>query len=123
MTDLWSPQERGLAYSAYDTMNLFTGPTMGPVLGAVMCASSYGWRSTEYLSGILMAGQVIIGVVLLEESYTPVLLTQKARKLRLATGSWALHSKVGFFESNYSKENHADLNSYRLKSGTYPWLN
>lgn len=100
LTDMWSPQQRGLAYSAYDTMNLFTGPTMGPVIGAIMCASSFGWRSTEYLSGVLMAGQVIICIPLLDETYEHIVLTKKARQLRIATGSWALHSKVSLSLTN-----------------------
>lgn len=35
----------------------------------------------------------IIGWIVLPETYAPTLLTNKARKIRLETRNWAVHSK------------------------------
>ena len=54
---------------------------------------SLGWRWTEYLTGILQAYILTIALIFLDESYPPVLLVYKARRLRHESGNWALHAK------------------------------
>lgn len=70
------------------------GPTIAPVIGGAIASSPLGWRWTEYLTGMIMMAQLILDVVILDESYGPALLVAKARKLRFETGNWALHAKV-----------------------------
>ena len=36
----------------------------------------------------------LIGLLVLPETYAPTLLTRKARKIRLRTRNWAVHSKL-----------------------------
>ncbi len=36
----------------------------------------------------------ILGLIVLPETYAPTLLTRKARKIRLETRNWAVHSKL-----------------------------
>ena len=67
---------------------------MGPIVGAAFVANkSLGWRWTEYFTGILQLFILAVDLVFLDESYPPVLLVYKARRLRHETGNWALHAK------------------------------
>jgi hypothetical protein len=54
---------------------------------------SLGWRWTEYLTGILQAFILVIALIFVDESYAPVLLVYKARRLRHESGNWALHAR------------------------------
>ena len=50
------------------------------------------WRWTEYCTGIFQLAMLAAGLIFIDESYAPVLLVQKSRRLRHETGNWALHS-------------------------------
>lgn len=69
------------------------GPTIGPLVGGVICQSHLGWRWTQYITGILMMFILCLDILLLDESFEPVLLTYKAQRLRHETGNWALHAE------------------------------
>jgi hypothetical protein len=42
-----------------------------------------------------MMAQLAVDLLVIDESYAPILLARKAHKLRLQTQDWALHAKVG----------------------------
>ena len=44
-------------------------------------------------TGILLAVILIPSIILIDESFPPVLLARKANKIRLETKNWAVHSK------------------------------
>jgi multidrug resistance protein len=90
--DIWTPEQRGVAIVGY-AMAVFGGPVLGPIVGGAISQSYLGWRWTEYLTGIMMLTFLILDVIFLDESYPPVLLVRKARRLRLMTGNWALHAR------------------------------
>ncbi|KJR88148.1 uncharacterized protein SPSK_07281 [Sporothrix schenckii 1099-18] len=91
--DLFSPAWRGIAMAGY-AMAVVGGPVLGPIVSAaVVIQPSLGWRWTEYLTGILQAFVLVVAIVLIDESYGPVLLVYKARRLRHETGNWALHAR------------------------------
>ncbi|KAJ5732329.1 Efflux pump bik6 [Penicillium malachiteum] len=92
LADIWAPQQRGIAIVGY-ALTLVGGPTIGPIVGGALVSSYLGWRWTEYLTGILMMSQIVFDLLLIEESYPPVLLKNKARRLRFETKNWALHAK------------------------------
>jgi hypothetical protein len=53
------------------------------------------WRALIHgvqITGILQAVVLVLDLILIRESYAPVLLTAKARRLRKETGNWALHA-------------------------------
>lgn len=93
MADIWPPQQRGIAIVGY-AITIVGGPTLGPIIGGALTSSYLGWRWTEYLTGIVMMAQVILDVSFLDESYPPVLLAYKARRLRFVGKNFALHAKV-----------------------------
>ncbi|CAN8105631.1 unnamed protein product [Discula destructiva] len=91
--DLFSPAHRGIAMAGY-ALAVVGGPTVGPIVSAaVVQAPGFGWRWTEYLTGILQAFVLLAAVIFIDETYPPLLLVIKARKLRHESGNWALHAK------------------------------
>ncbi|KIW13408.1 hypothetical protein PV08_08596 [Exophiala spinifera] len=92
LSDIWIPKERGKAMTIY-AMAVITGPLVAPVVGgAFVTAEGLGWRWTEYITGILISCILVADVLFLDESYAPILLSRKARLMRVR-GSWAVHSK------------------------------
>ncbi|KAI1041782.1 hypothetical protein LB505_008445, partial [Fusarium chuoi] len=92
MADIWAPHQLGNAIVAYG-VTIVGGPTLGPIIGGALCSSRLGWRWTEYLTGIVMMVQLGVDLLVIDESYAPILLARKAHKLRLRTQDWALHAK------------------------------
>ncbi|KAF4434158.1 MFS multidrug transporter [Fusarium acutatum] len=92
MADIWAPHQLGNAIVAYG-VTIVGGPTLAPIIGGALCSSRLGWRWTEYLTGIVMMAQLAVDLLVIDESYAPILLARKAHKLRLHTQDWALHAK------------------------------
>ncbi|KAF2089566.1 putative MSF drug transporter, partial [Saccharata proteae CBS 121410] len=90
--DIWPAQQRGAAIVGY-AMAVVGGPVLGPIVGGAVTQSYLGWRWTEYLTGILMMFVLFLDILILDESYPPVLLVYKARRLRHESGNWALHAR------------------------------
>jgi hypothetical protein len=68
-----------------------------------------GWRWTEYLTGILQALILVIAVIFIDETYAPVLLVYKARRLRHESGNWALHARFEEWDVSISELAHKFL--------------
>jgi len=64
-----------------------------PIVGGAIVSSYLRWRWTEYLTGIMMMFFLLLDVIVLDETYGPVLLVAKARRLRHESGNWALHAR------------------------------
>ncbi|KAM0096176.1 hypothetical protein ACP6JD_000356 [Aspergillus fumigatus] len=90
--DIWSAEQRGAAIVGY-AMAVVGGPVLGPIVGGAIIQSYLGWRWTQYITGIMMMFFLVMDVIFLDESYAPVLLVYKARRLRYETGNWALHAR------------------------------
>lgn len=68
-------------------------PLAGPLIGGAFCMNgSLGWRWTQYITGIWVMFQVVLGLVVIDETHEATLLKRKARMLKLR-GNWALHAK------------------------------
>jgi len=59
------------------------GPLLGPVISGYM--SVYSWRWSFWV-GLIIAGVTWVPLAFIPESYEPVLLLRKAKKMRKATG-------------------------------------
>ena len=86
LSDLWSPMERVWAFPVFANA-AFMGPIFGPVVGGFVGQSRLvSWRWTEWIT-LIISGLVLAMVIFFQpETYAPVLLSWKAKKLRELTG-------------------------------------
>ncbi|ESZ96601.1 hypothetical protein SBOR_2968 [Sclerotinia borealis F-4128] len=89
--DIWSPKARGTAVTFY-AVAVVGGPTLGPLIGSALLVNPHlGWRWTEYIEAIWVFTVLILNFFCLPEVYTPVLLKEKAARLRKETGNNAYY--------------------------------
>jgi MFS transporter, DHA1 family, multidrug resistance protein len=109
LADFWDPVGRGVAMSVFSGAT-FIGvstsvrdskattnpqqPVAGPIMGGFITQSHLGWRWTAWITLIMCAFFGLIALVVVPESFPPVLLQRRAAKLRHETKNWALHSKL-----------------------------
>jgi len=93
VADLFEPEERGKAMSAY-TLAVVLGPCIGPLFAAwiIQAWGASKWPWIFWFTSIFGATVAVIGYLTLHETYTPVLLERKARRLRKETGDATLHT-------------------------------
>lgn len=88
LADFWAPVDRGVAVSIFSGAT-FLGPTGGPIVGGFLTETSgFGWRWTAWVTLMATAFFGTIGWFVYDESFGPVLLQRRARKLRYATKNW-----------------------------------
>jgi len=90
LADIYKPKERGTAVVFY-SFAVCGGPTIGPLIGSA-ALTQLSWRWTMWISLIFSSTVWGLNLFFLPETFAPALLTQKARKLRLRTKKYALHS-------------------------------
>ena len=91
LADIWSQRDRGGAIVIY-SLCIVGGPTIAPVIGAAISESYLTWRWTEYLCCIITSTVVVVDLLYLHETSPALLLSRKAKRLRLQTKNWALHA-------------------------------
>jgi multidrug resistance protein len=84
ISDIFVAKERGLAMMLYSSAP-FLGPTVGPICGGFL-AQYAGWKWVEGFTAIFTGVMWILGVLFVPETYTPYLLSRRARKLSRLTG-------------------------------------
>ncbi|KAI0446783.1 major facilitator superfamily domain-containing protein [Xylaria telfairii] len=90
LSDLFNAEDRGKALSIYSLAPLL-GPAIGPIAGAFI-AQNTTWRWAFYATTIADAVIQGAGVFFLQETYGPVLLLWKKKRLIKETGNTALHT-------------------------------
>ncbi|KAI1934046.1 hypothetical protein LOZ66_006139 [Ophidiomyces ophidiicola] len=91
--DLWDPVNRGVAGATFAS-STFIGPIAGPIVGGFIVHSSLGWRWTAWVTLIL---DVVIGCTAAfttPETFGPLLLQHRARRLRKETGNLSLRTAL-----------------------------
>lgn len=86
--DIWSQKYRGIAVTFYAAA-VVGGPTLGPIIGAALTLKS--WRWSEYVEAIWVFSNVALNIFALPETYEPVLLANKAKRLRKEGDEKAWH--------------------------------
>ncbi|KAI0818073.1 major facilitator superfamily domain-containing protein [Xylaria sp. FL0064] len=90
LSDLFTAEDRGKALSIYSLAPLL-GPAIGPIAGAFI-AQNTSWRWAFYATTIADALIQFAGLFFLKETYTPVLLMWKKKRLTKETGNTNLHT-------------------------------
>ncbi|EWZ95799.1 hypothetical protein FOWG_03343 [Fusarium oxysporum f. sp. lycopersici MN25] len=84
LADMWRPEERGVPMTAFSAAP-FLGPIMGPLIGGFVYENK-GWRWLYWLQLIICGFLFVCLVVLVPETYAPVILEKRAKKLQKQTG-------------------------------------
>ncbi|EXJ84919.1 hypothetical protein A1O3_05594 [Capronia epimyces CBS 606.96] len=97
ITDLVSDEHRAMAFSIW-SIGPMNGPVVGPTIGGFV-TEYLGWRWTNWIA-MIWAGTAWAVLALYKETYAPVLLQQKARRLRKERNDdryWSRYDvRVGF---------------------------
>ncbi|KAJ5611109.1 hypothetical protein N7510_007828 [Penicillium lagena] len=110
MADIWDPVDRAVAIAMFSAAT-FLGPVLGPIVGGFITESYLGWRWTAWITLIASATFGCIALFVVPETYPPVLLQQRAARLRRETRNWALHS----FLDEHSPSFRQICNNYLLR--------
>lgn len=113
LADIFDPVNRGIAVAVFAAAT-FIGPVAGPVVGGFITMSYLGWRWTEYITAIMAFFFSTLGFLIIPETFEPVLLERRAKKLRRKTKIWGIHAKI--------EENPASLKSIAEKYLVRPFL-
>lgn len=89
--DMFNAEQRGPATTVF-SVNVLMAPMLAPCVGGFIVNSSLGWRWTAWLGAIMGFTALTLILFMLQETYAPKILTNKAKLLRRATGNWAIHS-------------------------------
>ncbi|KAH9883830.1 MFS general substrate transporter [Xylariomycetidae sp. FL2044] len=90
LADLFVAEERGTAISVYSLMPLL-GPAVGPIAGAYITQTTT-WRWGFYATSIADVAIQVSGLFFLRETYGPVLLAWRKKRLMKETGNTALRT-------------------------------
>ncbi|KAI0486330.1 major facilitator superfamily domain-containing protein [Xylaria cf. heliscus] len=80
MTDMFHDQDRGKSLAIAGLLP-YLGPALGPIIGGLV-SQLIDWPWLFYIVSIIDAVVLVIGIIILPETYTPVLLRRKAATLR-----------------------------------------
>ncbi|KAE9405766.1 MFS general substrate transporter [Gymnopus androsaceus JB14] len=100
IADVWPALGRGPATSLFSA-STFMGPVLGPIVGGFIAESSASWRWAIWTMMIFAGVATAINIVLLPETYAPVLLLWKVKRLRKEDPEgnkdlYAEHEKLDF---------------------------
>ncbi|KAL1892478.1 hypothetical protein Sste5346_006988 [Sporothrix stenoceras] len=103
IADMVSQEHRGAAMASFAVGPLL-GPIIGPVAGGFL-ASAKGWRWVFWLIVIIAGFLSVVFFFSMRETYAPLLLERKTRRLRKETGNQQLRSKLdaGLTSKDYFK--------------------
>lgn len=84
LADLWNPIERANAMAGFSLM-VWAGPALGPVISGFLQLTKgvNGWQWSFYVL-LMLSGFSAIFMFTIPETYAPVLLQKKARRIRKA---------------------------------------
>ncbi|KAJ9162287.1 MFS general substrate transporter [Coniochaeta hoffmannii] len=110
--DLFTAEQRGRAMSIYSLMPLL-GPAIGPIAGAFVTARTT-WRWVFHATTMADAAIQVAGLFFLRETYAPVLLKRRRRRLVRETGNTELRTAYDTDDSARRKLATALVRPFRL---------
>ena len=84
-TDNWGPVARGINLTL-TVGTIFGGPLLGPVIGNFVVQGGLGWRWNMWIMVIFGGAVCMVCLFALPETYPPMVLKQKTKRLRKETG-------------------------------------
>ncbi|KAJ5748202.1 uncharacterized protein N7511_009898 [Penicillium nucicola] len=96
LVDIWSRIERVYMFPLFSVI-AFTGPLVGPTPGAFVVESkTQSWRWVDWITIIFASIVLMLVVLFLPETYSPILLDWKAKELRRMTGDDRFRAPLDF---------------------------
>lgn len=92
IADMIVQEKRGAAMASFAVGPLL-GPIIGPVVGGVV-TNALGWRWVFWIIAIIAGVLSALMLLFSRETYAPVILEQKVRRLQKETGNSLLRSKL-----------------------------
>ncbi|KAK4542778.1 hypothetical protein LTR36_006154 [Oleoguttula mirabilis] len=90
--DLWRPEQRGWSLSVYSLIPLLA-PAVGPIIGGYLTEGA-SWRWVYWATSIIQGVLVIFCFLIFKETYAPLILERRARRLRRETGDERYYTVV-----------------------------
>lgn len=84
IADMFPAAQRGLAMTVFAAAP-FLGPVLGPIIGG-FAGETIGWRWIEGIMALFTGTLWLIGSLFVPETYAPVLLRQRAKRLSKLSG-------------------------------------
>ncbi len=84
------PVTRGRAMALFMASTIF-GPLLGPVISGFLSPISWRW---SFWAGLIIAGVSIVPLVFVPETYAPVILKRRTRRLRKETGEQGICAPI-----------------------------
>lgn len=106
--DFFGPIDRGIAVTIFSAAT-FIGPVAGPIVGGFVTQSYLGWRWTAWITCFMAFAFGTAGFLIVPETFAPVLLQRRAKKIRYQTRNWAIHAKADEKEVNLKEIGHKYL--------------
>ena len=89
--DHWA--NRKIFLTSHTTVNQPYPHSPTPQVGSLVSnAEHLGWRWTQWITLIIATFFGLLTLLVVPETYAPVLLSRRAKRLRHETGNWALHA-------------------------------
>ncbi|KAL2065353.1 hypothetical protein VTL71DRAFT_3023 [Oculimacula yallundae] len=114
--DLFLPHERGKAVAIYTVAPLL-GTLIGPITGGYLVQYA-SWRWSFYIVSIAGAVVQLAGFFIFRETYAPILLHRRCKKLQKSTGNQELYTQ--FHSVKFSELLRKSLNRPFKMLGTQP---
>ncbi|KAK7698132.1 hypothetical protein SLS64_012807 [Diaporthe eres] len=92
IADIIRQEKRGSAMAAFSVGPLL-GPIIGPVAGGFLTEAK-GWRWVFWVLAMVAGAVTVAMLLLMRETYAPVILQRKTARLRKETGNELLRSKL-----------------------------
>ncbi|EXJ66040.1 uncharacterized protein A1O5_10654 [Cladophialophora psammophila CBS 110553] len=92
IADTFRQDQRGKVMSIW-TFPILFGPSLGPIVGSYLSEAA-GWQWDFYLLTICTAAMFAVALIVQRETYPPILLERKAKRLRKETGNDKLRSAL-----------------------------
>ncbi|TVY64274.1 Efflux pump FUBT [Lachnellula suecica] len=113
IADMFPAEQRGLAMSIFASAP-FLGPAIGPIVGGFL-GQAEGWRWVEGVMAIFTGVLWLLGAVTIPETYSPVILSKRAKKLSAMTGK--------IYKSKMEAENGKKTVTQEFKTAlSRPWI-
>ncbi|TRM61103.1 major facilitator superfamily domain-containing protein [Schizophyllum amplum] len=85
ISDLWNAKIRGKALAMF-TLAPFAGPALGPTVAGYMNVAGVSWRWLFWVLTIFAGSCWFLILFTIPETYAPLLLVEKAKRIRKSTG-------------------------------------